>query len=106
MKARIKGTTIIIDVERAVNPCSQNIDDCMYTDKNGKLYNKEQLDIINMIIPEPYVQNWEKIRIKAAIEAMSSLCLKFNWTEEETAKMAVKQADCLVKELKKKHETI
>lgn len=105
MKARIKGTTIIIDVERSVNPCSQNIDDYVYVDKNGKLYSKEQLDIINMIVPESISPDWEKIRIKAAIEAMSSLCLKFNWTEEETAKMAVKQANCLVKELKK-YETI
>ena len=99
MKARIKGTNILIDVEHSVNPCSQNIDDNMYIDKNGRSYRKDQLEIINMIIPQ---HDWESIRINAAIEAMGALCLKFNWSEEETAEKAVLQADCLIKKLKKK----
>ena len=100
MKARIKGTNILIDVERSINPCSQNIDDGMYIYKNGRMYRKEQLDIINTIITQEE-PNWNEVRIKASIKAMEILCSKFNWSEDKIAKSAVLQADCLIKELKK-----
>lgn len=100
MKARIKGTNILIDVKRTINPCSQMIDDNAYVDKAGRLYQQDQLDIINTIVNESPEICWDKVFIKASIEAMNSLCSKFNWSEEDIAKAATKQARCLIKEMK------
>lgn len=100
MKARIKGTNILIDVERTINPCSQMIDDGMYIDKTGRTYQKDQLDIINTIVVEPDIINWQKVFIKASIEAMNGLCSKYSWKEEDISKNAVKQALSLVEEMK------
>lgn len=49
--------------------------------------------------------NWEKVRIDAAIAAMQGLVSVASFTssnrENEIAKLAVEQADALVKHLKK-----
>lgn len=44
----------------------------------------------------------DKIRVKAAIAAMQSLMLNPTFSEKEVAERAVKQADALIEELKKK----
>ena len=50
--------------------------------------------------------NWEQVRISAAIAAMQGMLVSASYTianrEEIIAKLAVEQADTLVKELQKK----
>lgn len=45
---------------------------------------------------------WKQVRVQAAIAAMQAFCHDETLSYEKTAKMAVSQADALVKELRQK----
>lgn len=91
MKAKIKKTGEIIEVTRNKNG--------LYVDENCVGYSLDSLDFGN-----DEDEHWQDVREKAAIAAMHGLINAFplSTDEEEIALCAVKQADALVEQLKKK----
>jgi len=79
--------------------CTMN---CHYRTSDGE----KECEFQNRIIQVP--DEWQGVRIQAAIAAMQSFIGKFNINIRDSAdcekitKLAVEQADALIKELKKK----
>lgn len=100
MKARIKATGEIIDVEyEKHHPCADIIS---YKEKNGAIYYSEELDFDFSMI------DWEKRRYEIAKDILASSHIAqqigaYSYIEEEEVKDAVRMADLLIKELKKKN---
>lgn len=95
MKARVVGTNdVFADVEKVVI--------------NGATYMPEVLefeveDNYDYVYTSSNVVDWGKVRIKAAIAAMQGMlhCFeKMDFSNQMIAKLAVQQADALIKELK------
>ena len=100
MKARIKSTNIIIDVEKSMKPNSTNPIDVIYVDRRGKVYNPDQLEIMSMEYVGP---DWNMVRINASIAAMHGLINALpSYSEKWIAENAVAQADALIECLKNK----
>ena len=105
MKARVKGTTDIIDVEfnaDALNACYPP-----YHDKEHDMfYQPEQLEWVdNEVNTEP--DYWTRLEHQAAIAAMGGMCgnTKYNdYAWDDMANFAIKAAHILVEKLKEKEE--
>jgi hypothetical protein len=103
MKAKVKATGKV--VEAVIDKCSVPVSGYgakfVYDCSDGKKYFDTELDFINVY------PNWEQIRIQSAICAMQGLCSnpvvvqQFDYNER--AEVAVKQADSLIEELKKRN---
>ena len=94
MKARIKKTDEIIEVTR--NKCG------LYVDENCVGYSLDDLDFGN-----EKDEHWQDIRERAAIAAMQGVmncysAIEYKYEKNFVARLAVEQADALIKELKKK----
>ena len=82
--------------------CKDCTMDCHYRTSDGE----KECEFQNRIIQVP--DEWQGVRIQAAIAAMQSFIGKFNINIRDSAdcekitKLAVEQADALIKELKKK----
>lgn len=98
MKAIHKPTGKIVDVEYDIN--SQSARGEIYRDKNGNAFCKPDLDF-NYSAP-----NWEQVRIQAAIAVMQGMyshnSMLIVTDFQYRAEMAIRQANALIDELKKK----
>lgn len=101
MKARIKGTTLTTEVVQTKG-IFNNVDST-YKDENGTIYTKDQLEFVNIILPLCTPPDWFKIYTEISISAMKEL-MRLNKSEEDIAKMSIKQADSLIKLLREKYE--
>lgn len=105
MKARVKGTTDIIEVEfdkDALNACYPP-----YHDKEHNMYYQpEQLEWVdNEVNAEP--DYWTRLEHQAAIAAMGGMCGNTSYDEttwEDMAEDAIRAAHALVGELKRLEE--
>lgn len=102
MKARIKGTTNIIEVTQIKG--IYNNDNVLYQDSSGKTYTYDQLEITNIIIPSFSTPDWFKIYTEITMISFKEF-IKLNKSEEYIAQMSIKQADSLIKLLREKYET-
>ncbi len=102
MKARIKGTTNIIEVTQIKG--IYNNDNVLYQDSSGKTYTWDQLEITNIIIPSFSTPDWFKIYTEITMISFKEF-IKLNKSEEYIAQMSIKQADSLIKLLREKYET-
>lgn len=102
MKARIKGTTNVIEVTQIKG--IYNNDNTLYQDSSGKTYTYDQLEITNIIIPSFSTPDWFKIYTELTIISFKEF-IKLNKSEEYIAQMSIKQADSLIKLLREKYET-
>lgn len=97
MKAKVKSTGKVLEVE--INRCmSDGINGTwVYTDNDGNIYSHKELDFIN-IYPD-----WQQVRIQAAIANMQAYISNphRDGRIEDLAKISVKFADALIEELKK-----
>jgi len=91
MKARIKKTGEIIEVTR--NSCG------LYVDENRVGYNLKDLDFGN-----EEGDYWQDVRERAAIAAMQGIISnnRYNGSTDMVAETAVRYANALIEELKKK----
>lgn len=95
MKAKIKGTNKVVDVNKKVNPHASHVNDYIFIDDDNNVFTSSQLDFnYNSQI------NWDVVKIKISITAMHALIEKFNWSEEKIAQEALKQANVLIDCLK------
>lgn len=91
MKAILKSTGEIIDS----TPVMYRFTD---EDKNYLIVNRDEVEILE--------HDWAQVRVQASIAAMQGLCANkaatalYGYTER--AEMAVKQAEALIEQLKKK----
>jgi hypothetical protein len=105
MKARVKGTVNIIEVEfdrDALNACYPP-----YHDKeNNMYYYEEQLEWVdNEVNVDP--DYWTRLEHQAAIAAMGGICGNTSYDEsswEEMAEDAILAAHFFVQKLKEKEE--
>ena len=92
MKAKIRKTGEIVDVTRNKHG--------FYVDENRVGYTLNELDFGN-----EENEHWQDIRERAAIAAMQGVMNFFgsiDYNRDTIAKLAVEQADALIKLLKKK----
>lgn len=92
MKAKIRKTGEIVDVTRNIHG--------VYVDENRVGYTLNDLDFGN-----EENEHWQDVRERAAIAAMQGVMNFFgsiDFNRDDIAKLAVEQADALIKELKKK----
>jgi len=98
MKARIKGTDVVISVQPIYSVDGLRIESFINV-TNGDLFPPHTIDII------PNDTDWEALRNQAAIAAMQEVMNFFgsiDYNQETIARLAVEQADTLIEELKKK----
>lgn len=98
MKAKVKETGKVLEVE--LNRCmSDGINGIwVYTDNDGKVYSHKELDFIN-IYPD-----WQNVRIQAAIAAMQAIISRVSLhygNVDDCANDSIAYADALIEELKK-----
>lgn len=108
MKAKVKATGKV--VEATLDKCSVPVVGygarSVYECSDGKKYYDTELDFIN-VYPD-----WQQVRIQAAIAAMQKFAGRHylsrdsyhEYSAEDAAKMSVKYADALIKELQKEME--
>jgi hypothetical protein len=73
--------------------------DCCYRTSDGE----KECEFMNHVIQIP--DQWQGVRIQAAIAAMQEVMTRFNLiinNKDTIAKLAVEQADALIKQLKEK----
>ena len=109
MKKRIRKTGEIVDVIMFGAPYGTERDDTRdfvdYIDSKGRERKRVPMNIYWDFedVEEELTKeiDWEKVRIKAAIEAVQVFASVYDRSYKDTAKMAVSQADALIAELKK-----
>ena len=97
MKARIKGTDVVISVQPIYSVDGLRIEQFVNT-ANGNLFPPHTVDII------PNDTDWSALRNQAAIAAIQGVMNFFgsiDYSRETIAQLAVEQADALIAELKK-----
>ncbi|MFK2588732.1 hypothetical protein ACIXPA_18240 [Bacteroides fragilis] len=104
MKARVKSTGVLIDVIPKINTNALHSGDNLYVCDN-MVFRECELDFLNI---GNSAIDWEQRRYEIAKSAMQGiLCAPIvegidpNPTPWELARMAVRNADALIKELKK-----
>lgn len=104
MKARVKSTGVLIDVIPKINTSAQHSIDNLYVCDNI-VFREWDLDFLNV---KDSVIDWEQRRYEIAKAAMQGiLCAPVvegidpNPTPWELARISVRNADALIKELKK-----
>lgn len=129
MKARVKETDEIVEVEQGVDFYTLST---WWKASNGKNYSSDDIELLSewqcekcgkikmsSEFSKPYngickeceemidKEEWKQARIQAAIAAMQGLCANSNLGDNEEyriAKWAIAQADALINELKKKKD--
>lgn len=103
MKARFKATGEIIEVElnENIQPLARTGALHIYSDSVGNNYLDTELDFENLLLP----QDWEQVRIKAAIAAMQGVLsnpafCNISTNKQFPIKIAIYSADALIEELK------
>jgi hypothetical protein len=97
MKARIKGTDVVIRVNPIYSLDGLRIESFVNV-TNGDLFQPHTIDIIQDDT------DWEALRNQAAIAAMQGVMNFFgsiDYNRETIARLAVEQADALIEELRK-----
>ncbi|MFK2517144.1 hypothetical protein ACIXSV_21785 [Bacteroides fragilis] len=104
MKARVKSTGVLIDVIPKINTNALHSGDNLYVCDN-MVFRECELDFLNI---GNSAIDWEQRRYEIAKSAMQGiLCAPIvegvdpNLTPWDLARMAVRNADALIKELKK-----
>lgn len=105
MKARIRKTGEIVDVISFSGKTTREnaTDTVSYIDSKGNEHENEPMNFywdMESVTDDGIEVDWEKVRIKAAIEAMGAYCKMYNISKEGVAVRAVEQADILVEKLK------
>lgn len=98
MKARIKGTDAVINVQPLYSEDRLHIEQFVNI-ANGDLFPAHSLDIITNDT------DWDALRNQAAIAAMQGVMDFFgsiDYNRETIAELAVAQADALINKLKEK----
>lgn len=100
MKAKVKATGEIIELDETGVSLLGYVRG-IYTSKSNKArYKSKELEFIQE--PRHDTTDWNQVRIQAAIAAMQAFCNDKTLSYERTVTIAVRQADALVAELKKK----